>query len=96
MCIQGVYRGFTGGYGEYLGREGGHRKEDRGALVAGRHCQRRVGALPLSCSIVGSAVCKGFDVCEARTGLTEAAARQEGYDSVSVLVPHVDHPHYMP
>jgi pyruvate/2-oxoglutarate dehydrogenase complex dihydrolipoamide dehydrogenase (E3) component/rhodanese-related sulfurtransferase len=46
--------------------------------------------------ILGSAVCKVFDFCVARTGLTEAAARQLGYNTVTVLVPEADHPHYMP
>jgi NADPH-dependent 2,4-dienoyl-CoA reductase/sulfur reductase-like enzyme/rhodanese-related sulfurtransferase len=46
--------------------------------------------------ILGSAVCKVFDLCVARTGLTEAAARQLGYNIVTVLVPDTDHPHYMP
>jgi NADPH-dependent 2,4-dienoyl-CoA reductase/sulfur reductase-like enzyme/rhodanese-related sulfurtransferase len=46
--------------------------------------------------ILGSAVCKVFDFCVARTGLTEAAARQLGYKTVTVLVPETDHPHYMP
>jgi NADPH-dependent 2,4-dienoyl-CoA reductase/sulfur reductase-like enzyme/rhodanese-related sulfurtransferase len=46
--------------------------------------------------ILGSAVCKVFDFCVARTGLTEAAARQLGYKTLTVLVPEADHPHYMP
>jgi NADPH-dependent 2,4-dienoyl-CoA reductase/sulfur reductase-like enzyme/rhodanese-related sulfurtransferase len=46
--------------------------------------------------ILGSAVVKVFDYCVARTGLTEAAARQLGYKTVTVLVPEADHPHYMP
>jgi NADPH-dependent 2,4-dienoyl-CoA reductase/sulfur reductase-like enzyme/rhodanese-related sulfurtransferase len=46
--------------------------------------------------ILGSAVCKVFDFCVARTGLTEAAARKLAYNVVTVLVPDADHPHYMP
>jgi NADPH-dependent 2,4-dienoyl-CoA reductase/sulfur reductase-like enzyme/rhodanese-related sulfurtransferase len=46
--------------------------------------------------IVGSAVCRVFDLCVARTGLTEAAARQHGYQTTTVLVPDADQPHYMP
>src|ERR1035441_8772620 len=46
--------------------------------------------------ILGSAVCKVFDFCVARTGLTEAAARELGYEAVTVLVPETDQPHYMP
>lgn len=46
--------------------------------------------------VLGSAVCKVFDFCVARTGLTEAAARELGRKIVTVLVPDADHPHYMP
>jgi NADPH-dependent 2,4-dienoyl-CoA reductase/sulfur reductase-like enzyme/rhodanese-related sulfurtransferase len=46
--------------------------------------------------VVGSAVCRVFDFCVARTGLTEAAARQHGYETTTVLVPETDQPHYMP
>ena len=46
--------------------------------------------------VVGSTVCRVFDFCVARTGLTEAAARQHGYETTTVLVPDTDQPHYMP
>jgi pyruvate/2-oxoglutarate dehydrogenase complex dihydrolipoamide dehydrogenase (E3) component/rhodanese-related sulfurtransferase len=46
--------------------------------------------------VVGSAVCRVFDFCVARTGLTEAAARQNGYETTTALVPDTDQPHYMP
>lgn len=46
--------------------------------------------------VLGSAVCRVFDFCVARTGLTEAAARQQGYSVVTVLAPESDRPHYMP
>jgi NADPH-dependent 2,4-dienoyl-CoA reductase/sulfur reductase-like enzyme/rhodanese-related sulfurtransferase len=46
--------------------------------------------------VLGSAVCRVFDFCVARTGLTEAAARQLGYEITTVLVPDADRPHYMP
>jgi rhodanese-related sulfurtransferase len=46
--------------------------------------------------VLGSTVCKVFDFCVARTGLTEAAARQHGYEPITVLVPDTDQPHYMP
>lgn len=46
--------------------------------------------------ILCSTVCKVFDFCVARTGLGEAAAREQGYDVVTVLVPGPDKPHYMP
>lgn len=46
--------------------------------------------------VLGSTVCKVFDFCVARTGLTEAAARQGGYATTTVLVPDADRAHYMP
>jgi NADPH-dependent 2,4-dienoyl-CoA reductase/sulfur reductase-like enzyme/rhodanese-related sulfurtransferase len=46
--------------------------------------------------VLGSTVCRVFDFCVARTGLTEAAARQHGYEVTTVLVPESDQPHYMP
>jgi NADPH-dependent 2,4-dienoyl-CoA reductase/sulfur reductase-like enzyme/rhodanese-related sulfurtransferase len=46
--------------------------------------------------VLGSAVCRVFDFCVARTGLTEVAARQHGYETTTVLVPETDQPHYMP
>jgi len=46
--------------------------------------------------VVGSTVCKVFDYCVGRTGLTEAAARELGYEVVTVLSPAPDKAHYMP
>lgn len=46
--------------------------------------------------VLGSTVCKVFDYCVARTGLTEAAARQHGFEPVTVVVPDFDRAHYMP
>lgn len=46
--------------------------------------------------VLGSTVCKVFDYCVARTGLTECAAREAGYDVLSALVPGPDSAHYMP
>jgi len=46
--------------------------------------------------VLGSMVCKVFDFCAARTGLSESEARQHGYDAVTVLAPGPDRAHYMP
>jgi len=46
--------------------------------------------------VVGSAVCKIFDFCVGRTGLTETEARAAGYDVVTALAPGPDRAHYMP
>lgn len=46
--------------------------------------------------VLGSMVCKVFDFCVARTGLTETTARQCGYEVTTVIVPDVDRAHYMP
>jgi len=46
--------------------------------------------------IVGSTVCKVFDYCVARTGLTERQARDAGYEVVTALAPAPDKAHFMP
>jgi rhodanese-related sulfurtransferase len=46
--------------------------------------------------VLGSMVCKVFDFCVARTGLTEKAARESGYNVVAALAPGPDKAHYMP
>ena len=46
--------------------------------------------------VLGSTVCKVFDYCVGRTGLTEVAAKGAGYDVVTVLVAGPDRAHYMP
>ena len=46
--------------------------------------------------VLGSTVCKVFDYGVARTGLTEAKARELGYDVVAALAPAPDKAHFMP
>lgn len=46
--------------------------------------------------VLGSAVCKVFDYCVARTGLTEREARAAGYDAEVALTPAPDKAHFMP
>ncbi|HAK97692.1 MAG TPA: pyridine nucleotide-disulfide oxidoreductase, partial [Planctomycetes bacterium] len=46
--------------------------------------------------VLGSAVCKVFDFCVARTGLTERAARALGMEVVTAMAPGPDKAHYMP
>ncbi len=46
--------------------------------------------------IVGSTVCKVFDYCVARTGLTETEAREQGYNVVAAMAPAPDKAHFMP
>jgi NADPH-dependent 2,4-dienoyl-CoA reductase/sulfur reductase-like enzyme/rhodanese-related sulfurtransferase len=46
--------------------------------------------------VVGSTVCKVFDYCVARTGLTEREARHAGFDVVTSLAPAPDREHFMP
>ncbi len=46
--------------------------------------------------VLGSAVCKVFDFCAARTGLTEKTARALGYEVVTAMAPGDDRAHYMP
>ena len=81
-------------------------------LVTGRACyiplgstankQGRVAAVNICGGddtfpgVLGSTVCKVFDHCVARTGLTEAGARQGGYDVTVALAPAPDKAHFMP
>ncbi len=46
--------------------------------------------------IVGTAAVKAFDLEVARTGLTEAQAREEGFDAVSSLIRFPSHARYYP
>ncbi len=46
--------------------------------------------------VLGSTICKVFDYCLARTGLTEAAARELGYKVTIALAPAPDRANYMP
>lgn len=46
--------------------------------------------------VLGSAVCKVFDYCVARTGLTEREARAAGLDTEVTLTPAPDKAHFMP
>ncbi|HSW39835.1 MAG TPA: FAD-dependent oxidoreductase [Acidobacteriota bacterium] len=46
--------------------------------------------------IIGSSICKIFDYCAGRTGLTEKAAIGAGYDVIAAMVPGADRAHYMP
>lgn len=46
--------------------------------------------------VLGSTVCKVFDFCVGRTGLSEEAARAQGYDTVTALAPAPDKAHFMP
>lgn len=54
------------------------------------------GGRDLFPGIVGTTVCNVFDYCAARTGLTEAEAREAGFDPVSALVPGPDREHFLP
>ena len=46
--------------------------------------------------VLGSTVCKVFDYCIARTGLTEVDARKAGYDVIVAMAPAPDKAHFMP
>ena len=46
--------------------------------------------------VLGSSVCKVFDYCAARTGLTEVAARKAGYNVETAMSPAPDKAHFMP
>jgi NADPH-dependent 2,4-dienoyl-CoA reductase/sulfur reductase-like enzyme/rhodanese-related sulfurtransferase len=46
--------------------------------------------------VVGSSICKVFDYCVGRTGMTERTATSLGYEIVTALAPGADRAHYMP
>jgi len=46
--------------------------------------------------VLGSSICKIFDYCVGRTGLTERAAADLGYEVITAMVPGADKAHYMP
>jgi len=51
---------------------------------------------PFLPGVLGTAVLKVFSTSAAKTGLSEKAARDEGFDVVTVLVPASDRAHYYP
>ena len=63
----------------------------QGRVVAVNIC----GGNEIFPGIVGSSICKIFDYCAGRTGLTERAARAAGYEVISAMVPGADRAHYM-
>lgn len=46
--------------------------------------------------VLGSTICKVFDYCVGRTGLTEREALAEGYDVITAMSPAPDKAHYYP
>ena len=46
--------------------------------------------------VLGSTVCKVFDFCVARTGLSQSAAEEAGHDIVNAIAPAPDKAHFMP
>ncbi len=64
----------------------------QGRVVANNICGRG-DTFP---GVLGSSVCKVFDYCVARTGLTKVAARNLGYEVETALAPAPDKAHFMP
>jgi NADPH-dependent 2,4-dienoyl-CoA reductase/sulfur reductase-like enzyme/rhodanese-related sulfurtransferase len=54
------------------------------------------GGYELFPGVLGSSICKVFDYCVGRTGLTERAAISLGYKAITAMVPGADRAHYMP
>ena len=63
----------------------------QGRIIADNICGRNT-SYP---GVLGTAICKVFDLTIARTGLTEAQIKEKGYDYVSVLSPSPDKPHFL-
>jgi NADPH-dependent 2,4-dienoyl-CoA reductase/sulfur reductase-like enzyme/rhodanese-related sulfurtransferase len=55
-----------------------------------------VGGRAVYQGMVGTTVARVFEYTAGATGLSEAAARREGLDVVTALVPGPDHAHYLP
>lgn len=64
----------------------------QGRVVAVNIC----GGYELFPGVMGSSICKVFDYCVGRTGLTERAATALGYEVITAMVPGSDRAHYMP
>lgn len=64
----------------------------QGRIIADNICGRNV-KYP---GVLGTAICKVFDLTIARTGLTEKQVKEKGYDYVIALTPAPDKPHFLP
>ncbi|MBN2293386.1 MAG: FAD-dependent oxidoreductase [Pirellulales bacterium] len=64
----------------------------QGRVVANNIC----GESDIFPGVLGSTVCKVFDYCVARTGLSEKAAVTQGYEVVTAMAPAPDKAHFMP
>jgi NADPH-dependent 2,4-dienoyl-CoA reductase/sulfur reductase-like enzyme/rhodanese-related sulfurtransferase len=62
-----------------------------GRIIADNICGRQTTFR----GVCGTAICKLFDINVARTGLTEDAARDLGYDVITVLNPSPDKAHFL-
>ena len=61
--------------------------------VIANHIAGRPEAFP---GVLGTAICRAFDITLARTGLNETQARRLGYDVETVLWAGADLPHFLP
>jgi NADPH-dependent 2,4-dienoyl-CoA reductase/sulfur reductase-like enzyme/rhodanese-related sulfurtransferase len=64
----------------------------QGRVVAVNIC----GGYELFPGVMGSSICKVFDYCVGRTGLSERAATALGHEVITAMVPGSDRAHYMP
>jgi NADPH-dependent 2,4-dienoyl-CoA reductase/sulfur reductase-like enzyme/rhodanese-related sulfurtransferase len=64
--------------------------------IAAMNLDGEVDEAPILPGVLGTSVLKVFSVSAAKTGLSEKAARDEGFDVVTVLVPASDRAHYYP
>lgn len=77
--------------GQYCYVPLGSTANKQGRVVAVNVC----GGNEVFPGIVGSSICKVFDYCAARTGMTERTARSLGYDVITAMAPGTDRAHYM-
>jgi len=64
----------------------------QGRVVANNMC----GQEDIFPGVLSTAICKVFDFSVATTGLTEVAAKREGYEFITILSPAPDRAHFYP
>ena len=65
----------------------------QGRVAASNICNHGNERFP---GVLGTAICKVFDFAVAATGLSEKAAKAEGYDYITLLTPAPDKAHFYP
>jgi len=78
--------------GDVLYTPMGSTANKQGRIIGDNICGRNT----IFPGVLGTAICKVFDLTIARTGLTEHEVKEKGLDYVTVLTPSPDKPHFLP